>query len=657
MWRPDTLKPLFCALFILCIPVISIGSPHTNTFYFTNELDDELISEYCVWAYDSTGLVSAKQIHDYPHALAFTPVKGDLLHRGYFKPKHPIWIKFRITNTEENRADAFLEIPFPNIDEVSFYAYQKSAGLAQEEHTGIAHPFDSRQIKDRNFVFKIEIPAHSTMDYLIRVERKYDELLLPIRLIKASHYSGHLIWDITGNSIFIGISFFFIIAAMAYGIVIRDKMSFTLTMMLAFILIFHIGDSGIGFQLLWPNLPWLQPKIRPLGSFISQSAFVYFTMLYFDTANRPKLQWANIAGKLIIGIYLFLTVHIIAMDAPSFEWLPNKNLFVNIFLLNLLFLLSFGTIICIQTGFFGNAKSALYTIAFLGPAFGCAVLAARNANLLAYGHFANNFLKYAHIVMFVSLALAITHRIREERRRAKRLQEEKIAWQKEREAHQLKVSEASKVAAERTRETIGNDLHDGLGALLVTTKHHLENLAEHFEDSPYQTAYKKITNLIDQGYKETRKISHEMVIHPIKEYGLQYLLQEYCSGFSESSLKVNFWHFGLENPIPHKTAESCYKIIKELVTNVLKHAHATEVIINVSLTDQILSITVEDDGIGFNTDTLTNKGVGLGSIQKRIDNLEGLLDIKSSANGTSIYIEFLVATDKSTPKIYETANN
>jgi two-component system NarL family sensor kinase len=87
-----------------------------------------------------------------------------------------------------------------------------------------------------------------------------------------------------------------------------------------------------------------------------------------------------------------------------------------------------------------------------------------------------------------------------------------------------------------------------------------------------------------------------------------------------------------------------YRIIQELINNILKHASAKTAIVQITKSDSLLTITVEDDGKGFDPGILDqSKGMGWINIRNRVDFLKGKLDVNSQAgNGTSVQIEFTI---------------
>lgn len=90
-----------------------------------------------------------------------------------------------------------------------------------------------------------------------------------------------------------------------------------------------------------------------------------------------------------------------------------------------------------------------------------------------------------------------------------------------------------------------------------------------------------------------------------------------------------------------RTIPAVYRIVQELLNNILKHAAAQNAIVQVSKTNDKISVTVEDDGKGFDTSILSKeKGIGWSNIKNRVEFLKGKLDIHTQPGiGTSVLIE------------------
>jgi signal transduction histidine kinase len=124
----------------------------------------------------------------------------------------------------------------------------------------------------------------------------------------------------------------------------------------------------------------------------------------------------------------------------------------------------------------------------------------------------------------------------------------------------------------------------------------------------------------------------------ILEYGLIESIGEYCIKIKSSdNFKIDFQTYGDYIALSKKNETVVYRIIQELVTNILKHSKATEAMIQFNYREDELFITVEDNGIGFDKSAVSN-GIGLKNINTRIAFLNAQLDIDSSASGSSYTI-------------------
>lgn len=135
-----------------------------------------------------------------------------------------------------------------------------------------------------------------------------------------------------------------------------------------------------------------------------------------------------------------------------------------------------------------------------------------------------------------------------------------------------------------------------------------------------------------------------MMPEALVKFGLDTALKDFCFDINQSgALQLTYQSFGLENAtIESSTAITIYRIVQELINNTLKHASASTAIVQVTKSDSHLSVTVEDNGKGFETALLNqSKGIGWSNIQNRVDFLKGKLDVQSQpGKGTSVMMDF-----------------
>ena len=208
----------------------------------------------------------------------------------------------------------------------------------------------------------------------------------------------------------------------------------------------------------------------------------------------------------------------------------------------------------------------------------------------------------------------------------------------------LVVADAVLQGQEEERSRLAKDLHDGLGGLLSGVKFSLSNMKDNLIITPDNMAvFERSLDMLDTSIKELRRVAHNMMPELLTKFGLDEALKEYCHTINTTNLSsVKYQSVGMDARVEKSSEIIIYRIIQELLNNVLKHAAATDVMVQLVKEENRLSIIVEDNGKGFDTAILKdNKGAGLTSIQSRVDYLKGRLEINSEAGkGTLVNIEF-----------------
>ena len=198
---------------------------------------------------------------------------------------------------------------------------------------------------------------------------------------------------------------------------------------------------------------------------------------------------------------------------------------------------------------------------------------------------------------------------------------------------------------EEERSRLAKDLHDGLGGLLSGVKFSLSNMKDNLIVTPDNMAvFERSLDMIDTSIKELRRVAHNMMPEMLTKFGLDEALKEYCNTINATKLlTVKYQSLGMETRIESATEIIIYRIVQELLNNILKHAVASEAFVQLIRENNRLNIVVEDNGKGFDIAVLENsKGAGWANIRSRVEYLKGQLDIHSESKGTLVNIEFNV---------------
>lgn len=194
---------------------------------------------------------------------------------------------------------------------------------------------------------------------------------------------------------------------------------------------------------------------------------------------------------------------------------------------------------------------------------------------------------------------------------------------------------------ESERIRIAKDLHDGIGGLLTSVRTQIKKIEKEVTLLSEFDLYKKTNQLIDEATNEVKRISQNLMPGVLRLEGLPVAMEDICARLGEvHGLKVESHFDPLIESLSETQQTFIYRIFQELTNNIVKHAHATEVLIQLNQYRDHLNLIIEDNGIGFETaQAKSNEGLGLKSVQSRIDFLGGEMELVTKKDeGTSISI-------------------
>ena len=226
--------------------------------------------------------------------------------------------------------------------------------------------------------------------------------------------------------------------------------------------------------------------------------------------------------------------------------------------------------------------------------------------------------------VFFGTDISEATRLREEATRAELRQQQEL--------HAVILS-----TQEEERRRIAESLHNGVGQLLYATRLHLDML-------PTSEAVRASQGLLNEAIRATRTISFELTPPVLEGFGLPAALRELVSRIPASHLAVELHLQGLDESLPAPLATATYRIVQELLNNVMKHAQAQEVFVSVTLEASQLHLSVEDDGRGFDASPPADgNGIGLAGIRTRVGLLGGTFEMKSRpGRGTGFFLQLPV---------------
>ncbi|MEQ9166530.1 MAG: sensor histidine kinase [Fulvivirga sp.] len=256
-----------------------------------------------------------------------------------------------------------------------------------------------------------------------------------------------------------------------------------------------------------------------------------------------------------------------------------------------------------------------------------------------------NWLVVAIVALILGTGIAIL--VQKNTAKKRQLAEQEVLLKQQRVENLLKEQELASIDAmiagqEKERQEVANELHDDLGGLMASIKLHFNSFKKE-PDEKTNNLYSKTESLIDEAYQKIRAIAHAKNSGVIAKHGLLKSINEMAQKVSiANNLTINVNDHGLDDRLENTMELTLFRVIQELITNIVKHSNASEANIHLTKHPDYLNIMIEDNGDGFDTAGITTRsqGMGLKSVDKRISHLGGSMNIDSEiGRGTTIIIE------------------
>ncbi len=193
---------------------------------------------------------------------------------------------------------------------------------------------------------------------------------------------------------------------------------------------------------------------------------------------------------------------------------------------------------------------------------------------------------------------------------------------------------------EHERKRIAQDLHDGLGGLLSSAHIQIQNVQKEIEKLSELQLLDKAETMIDDACTEVRRISHDMMPGALIELGLIDAVEDFIDKVkSKNTLRVTLIDKTDNLDLTGILKVQLYRVIQEVMNNVIKHAKASSINLSFNITDKgLLNIEIKDDGIGFDYENaIEYGGLGLKNIESRIKYINGKLSVLSNKEDGTHY--------------------
>ncbi|WP_153799526.1 MEDS domain-containing protein [Foetidibacter luteolus] len=212
--------------------------------------------------------------------------------------------------------------------------------------------------------------------------------------------------------------------------------------------------------------------------------------------------------------------------------------------------------------------------------------------------------------------------------------------EKERIEKQLEITNAVITAEENERQEIGRELHDNIQQILVSAGLFLSMIKEKDISASGYSYLQQTNQMILSAINEIGNLSHSMITPFVEKTTLKEAIEKVIHTTTcTSGIKISMEAIGLdETKLSEKLRLTCYRIIQEQFSNILKYSKASSVLLKIVQDNEKLTLTIQDNGIGFDMSKKTS-GIGLMNIKTRVSLFNGEVSIRSSpGQGFELYV-------------------
>lgn len=574
-------------------------------------------------------------------------------HFGY--EHKTLWVRFQLIN-KSSKNEFVVEVVNPFIPGLRLYQLDQNGGLKAHWETGVDSTFSKRPKKHRNFQFPVQLsPGDSAWFYLAVAQDYLPDFKLLITEKTEREDTQQRFEDILLTIFFVFCTLYLLLSAILFSVTKQHAQwyYFGYVLLTAF---FIQGHMGLGYRFVWKNAPSLQYILPQLLNILRLVFGLQFFRVYFDLPRYAR----RLNRFLHFTIVFFLAMSMLQIVYTLFRYHASGLAYARLvyfgYMVFCAYLVCFSLILLVwvlRELFYKRRRRAswlflvvalnfvgLATISFQYLGYQTIDIAAEAIG--PYGERTRTFFIPTTMMaaFFIEMLLVFYFSIRKYIRLFEKDQRAQLKLAKAKE----EGLQALVLGVENERRRIARDLHDGACVNLAAIKMKLDALREQVPEKKYGTQMTNIAEDLEQTYREVRGISHDLMSKALEKTDLGSALEDLLVRIRQAQPRLNLQLYTnyTEEAVTGLTKIQLYRIVQELLGNVLKHAQAKNLTLQLLQDNGKMLLTVEDDGHGFDPvqAEARTEGIGLANVRTRVAVLHGTLHLESApGRGTFISIE------------------
>lgn len=529
-------------------------------------------------------------------------------------------IDFTIRNTENTSKNLILELSNALINEIILFKHLDET-LIQQYKTGIDFKVSNKSLEHRLFAFPIHLKPSEIASFQLQLKKERGKPLVTSAYLKSeSRFIKQSSIQLILIGLYYGISMLSVFFSLFVFYILRRWRYLIYAFYIIFLGLFISSYTGLFSQLfLSESDVFSKYKHYVLFSEISLLLFVIFSQKILEAkVYMPQLKKA-IDILLIALVSIRILIHFVFTNLFEQYVTVLMNLWYAIFLI-MTILITIEIILYFKTNF---KRSSFFAIAYVFMISGVCI------TILYHSYGLVNTMLYGLPIVFYSSFLEILFLTFTVILMVKDIYDERNSLSEKIVIEEKKNLTAFIKGEDNERIRISKELHDNIGSQLSYLK---RVVSDKFKDH-------HVTDAIDTICNDVRNLSHEISPSDLKLIGFENAVSDLATNLSDqTSLTIDFNSYHFPKNLQENIEIQLYRVVQETLNNILKHAKARHIDVQLIGHNTYATISIEDDGKGFNIKT-KEKGLGLKNITSRIHQINGKLEIDSKIDyGTSILI-------------------
>lgn len=336
----------------------------------------------------------------------------------YNKPTQNLdyWIRFRLKNSHPEKR-WLAEFPDPHISKIQFFSPNSVGGYDSSKVSGFDFPFSNKEFKHKNFVFRSYLPKDSGQTFYAHIySRNYSRLGLSVR--EETFFTNYALQEYVWLGLFYGVLLIMGIYNLLLYFTVKERVYLFYVLYTIGCALNSFSEDGLGFQYVWPEMPFLNQVILMYSPLFLLSAF----LLYSFTFLKISKYFPALSSAIIVTYVIYI------VDFLVERYVLNTQL-----IYPLLYLLPFILIYIasFKIYFTGEKYARFFIIGYTMILISFIIFMLRFFNIVSVNLFTVYSFNIGFLIEVVILSLALGDRIRFERKQREALQHQSIAQLKE----------------------------------------------------------------------------------------------------------------------------------------------------------------------------------------------------------------------------------